>query len=158
MHHSPPGSSVRGILQARVLEWIAIPFSRVSFWPRDWTRVFCISCIGRRILYHCTTWEPRKTLKCQRILRKKNKEDSNVFLRKSQMTMKITQYHELSGKCKLKPQWNAKSHTSEWLLSKDNVLYDQNSKNWWGCREVGTLIELEDYWHWKWKWFCDPME
>ena len=35
---SPPGSSVRGILQARVLEWVSISFSRGSSWPRDWTR------------------------------------------------------------------------------------------------------------------------
>ena len=32
---SPPGSSVYGILQARILEWVAIPFSRGSSWPRD---------------------------------------------------------------------------------------------------------------------------
>ena len=36
--YSPPGSSVHGILQARVLEWVAISFSRGSFWPRDWTQ------------------------------------------------------------------------------------------------------------------------
>ena len=35
--------SVRGILQARILEWVAIPFSRGSSWPRDWTQVFCIA-------------------------------------------------------------------------------------------------------------------
>ena len=40
---SPPGSSVHGILQARILEWIAIPFSRGSSQSRDWTRVFCIA-------------------------------------------------------------------------------------------------------------------
>ena len=34
---SPPGSSVYGILQARTLEWSAIPFFRGSSWPRDWT-------------------------------------------------------------------------------------------------------------------------
>ena len=39
MDCSLPGSSVHGILQARVLEWVAIPFSRVSSHPRDWTRV-----------------------------------------------------------------------------------------------------------------------
>ena len=33
----PPGSSVHGISQARMLEWISIPFSRGSSWPRDWT-------------------------------------------------------------------------------------------------------------------------
>ena len=44
-----PGSSVHGIIQARILEWVDIPFSRVSSWSRDWTWVFCI---GKRILYH----------------------------------------------------------------------------------------------------------
>ena len=41
------GSSVRGISQTRILEWLAISFSRGSSWPRDQT---CISYIGRRIL------------------------------------------------------------------------------------------------------------
>ena len=35
MDRSPPGSSVHGILQARILEWVAIPFSRESSQPRD---------------------------------------------------------------------------------------------------------------------------
>ena len=41
--------TVHGILQARILEWVAVPFSRASSWPRDWTPV---SWIGRWILYH----------------------------------------------------------------------------------------------------------
>ena len=41
MDSSPPGSSVHGILQARILEWVAILFSRGSFQPRDRTRVCC---------------------------------------------------------------------------------------------------------------------
>ena len=57
MDCSPPGSSVHGILQARILEWVAISYSRGSSWPRDWTWVSCISCIGRQILHHCATWE-----------------------------------------------------------------------------------------------------
>ena len=39
MDCSPPGSSVRGILQARILEWVAMSFSRESSQPRDQTRV-----------------------------------------------------------------------------------------------------------------------
>ena len=39
MDYSPPGSSVHGILQARILEWLAIPFSRGSSWPRDWSQL-----------------------------------------------------------------------------------------------------------------------
>ena len=41
--YSPPGSSVLGILQARILEWVAIPFSRGSSWARDQTQVSCIA-------------------------------------------------------------------------------------------------------------------
>ena len=44
-----PDSSVHGIFQARILEWVAIPFSRGSSRPRDQTQV---SCISRQILYH----------------------------------------------------------------------------------------------------------
>ena len=54
MDCSPPGSSVHGIFQAGILECIAISSSRGSCQPRDQTR---ISCIGRQILYHWTTWE-----------------------------------------------------------------------------------------------------
>ena len=47
MDCSPPGSSVHGISKATILEWIAISFSRESFWLSDWT---CVSCMGRQIL------------------------------------------------------------------------------------------------------------
>ena len=43
---SPPGFSVHEILQARILEWIAISFSRRSSWLMDWTRISCIA-VGR---------------------------------------------------------------------------------------------------------------
>ena len=43
MHCSPPGSSVHGILQARILEGVAIPFSRGSLQPRDRTWVSCVA-------------------------------------------------------------------------------------------------------------------
>ena len=52
---SLPGSSVHAILQARVLEWGAIAFSRGSSQPRDWTRV---SCIGTR---RFNLWATRET-------------------------------------------------------------------------------------------------
>ena len=45
--------------QARILEWVAISSFRGPSRPRDQT---CISCIGRRILYHCDTWEARSYL------------------------------------------------------------------------------------------------
>ena len=64
MDCSPPDFSVHGILQARILEWIAISFSRGSSWPRDRTQVsritsgfFTIWAIGKSLLliYVCIT-------------------------------------------------------------------------------------------------------
>ena len=49
---SPPGSSVHGILQARILEWVAISFSRGSSRPRHPTQVSSISCIEGRFFTH----------------------------------------------------------------------------------------------------------
>ena len=54
MDCSPPGSSVHGMLQAKLLEWVAIPFSRESSWPRNWIQV---SCVAGRLL---TIWATRK--------------------------------------------------------------------------------------------------
>ena len=51
MDCSLPGSSIRGILQARVLQWVAMPSSR------DRTHVFYISCIAGRLFTHWATWE-----------------------------------------------------------------------------------------------------
>ena len=46
MDHSPPGSSVHGILQTRILEWVAMLSSRGSSWPRDRTCISCIFCFA----------------------------------------------------------------------------------------------------------------
>ena len=57
MDCSPPGSFVHGVLQARVLEWVAMPSSGGCSLPRAQTHVSCISCIGRWVLYHWTIWD-----------------------------------------------------------------------------------------------------
>ena len=49
---SPPGSSVHGILQARLLKWVAMPSCRGSSRPRNQTHISYVSCIGRQVLYH----------------------------------------------------------------------------------------------------------
>ena len=54
---SPLGLSVHRISQARLWEWVAISSSRASSWPKDHIQVSCVSSIGKKILYHCTTWE-----------------------------------------------------------------------------------------------------
>ena len=50
MDYSLPGSSVHGIFQTRILEWVAISYFRGSSPPRDWTLISCISSIGRWVL------------------------------------------------------------------------------------------------------------
>ena len=59
---SPPGSSVHGISQARLLEWVAISFSRGSSQPRDWTQV---SLIAGGFF---TSWATRKAYSCSDII------------------------------------------------------------------------------------------
>ena len=54
MDHSLSGSSVHGIFQARILEWVALSFPKRSFQPRVWTRVSCI--VGRCF----TVWATRE--------------------------------------------------------------------------------------------------
>ena len=55
--YNPPGSSVCGVLQASRLEWVAISSSRGSSQPRDRTRICCVSCFGRQVFNHWTTWD-----------------------------------------------------------------------------------------------------
>ena len=71
MRCSPPGSTIHGISQARVLQWAAISFSRGSSKPRDQTQV---SRTGRWILCHWATWEARAKLGywCEPTLKKVN--------------------------------------------------------------------------------------
>ena len=57
MNYSPPGPSVHGILQSRILECVAISSSRGFSQPRDQTLLSCVSCIGKQILNHHATWE-----------------------------------------------------------------------------------------------------
>ena len=82
MDYSQPGSSVHGMSQARMLEWVAISYSRGSSWSSDRTRVSCVSGIGRQILYHCT-------MKC--------------FLVKE--SSKLQNHPELASNCLLTLRW-----------------------------------------------------
>ena len=59
MDCSLPGSSIHGILQARILEWVTIPFFRGSSWPRDWIHVSWTASS------FFTFWTTRETLGSQ---------------------------------------------------------------------------------------------
>ena len=62
MDCSPPSSSVHGIIPAKILEWVVISSSKRSSWPRDWTWVSCIYCIGWWILNRWAHWEAQWVL------------------------------------------------------------------------------------------------
>jgi len=66
MDYNPPGSSVHGILQARILEWVATPSSRGSSPPRDPPCISSDSSTGRQILYPWATWELEFTFQHRR--------------------------------------------------------------------------------------------
>ena len=65
---SLPGSTVDGIIQAKILEWVAIPFSRVSSWLRDRTWVSCIA--GRFFTIPATRIKAKNKNECIEILTK----------------------------------------------------------------------------------------
>ena len=58
-NHSPPGSPVPGVPQARTLEWVAMPSSRGPSWPRVWTWVSRVSCIAGGFFTHWATSRER---------------------------------------------------------------------------------------------------
>ena len=60
MDYSLPGSSVHGILQARILNWVAMFFSSGSSWPRNRNFISCISCVAGRFFTVALAYETRK--------------------------------------------------------------------------------------------------
>ena len=106
---SPPGFSVHGILQARMLEWVAIPFSWESSQPRVWTQVSCIT--GRFF----TIWSTRKAP----LFPKATFYDSNclVSIRNSQLLKSLisdsTDHQRYLGCNSEGMEWEPKNQHSE---------------------------------------------
>ena len=96
MDCSPPGSSVHGTLQARILECVAIPSSWESSQPRDQT---CVSCIAGRFFTHWTTWEAH----IENILG--NKANHNKFQKTKSWRMHGEPSSQLSWKSVEKMTW-----------------------------------------------------
>ena len=97
MDSSPADSPVHGILQARVLEWVAILFSRGSSWPRDWTQV---SCTAGGFF---TVWATRKAQLIQR------HSPNNSLLRQWRRNGKILK--KVQSWTKIKPGIEPRSST-----------------------------------------------
>ena len=80
----PPGSSVRGIFQARILEHVAISFSKESSQPRDWTRVSCVSCTSRQVLYQLSHQGSPKSNMTAALIRKQKHGGRRPLWRQTQ--------------------------------------------------------------------------
>ena len=110
---APPGSSVHGILQARILEWVAIPFSGGSSWSRDQTRV---SCIAGRFF---TVWASRKTWKP----RDKGDHGTHWFLCQGESC--VLRHHEGGSPVCERPFW-----APTWLFWPISLEQGGLSSNW----------------------------
>ena len=94
MDCSPPVSSIHGISQARILEWVAISFSRGSSQPRDRTFFSCISCIAGRFF----TTEPWL---CPR----KNKQSRRAGVKDLNRRVVGDQPGSENGECEMASKW-----------------------------------------------------
>ena len=129
---SPAGSSVHGISQARILEWVANSFSRGSSWPRDRTCISCISCISRWVLYlWATTEAPKKRL--VRVFLQKN-----YLLAARQMEIRSQPrlgFYLLCSHQVIKPKTQGRSKSGPEkialvnVISSDSILSHQGGKN-----------------------------
>ena len=79
MDCNPPSSSVHGILQAEILELVAVSYSRGFSQFRDWIHISCVSCIGRQTLYHWATWEALQQGKGKQSKFTVKKHDNHCF-------------------------------------------------------------------------------
>ena len=125
-----PGSSVHGILQARTLEWVAIPSSRGSSWPRDWTQV---SCIAGRFF---TNWDSREWKSIYNFSSRDNHISSNQAnltgkrgwasherLRKSPACQDSGCWEGVPRICEDLSLWQSSSHESS-VLSQEGLCTD----------------------------------
>ena len=98
---SPPGSSVQGVLPARILEWVAMTSSRGPSQPRDWTCITCVSCTVVRFFTHWATWEAHTDYTLGLFVKELSmKTDILFYLRKEyrQENKKQTKYFFLKGR------------------------------------------------------------
>ena len=120
---SPPGSSVRGISQARTLEWVAISFSRTSFELKDRTRVSHLLALAGRFRYHWATWEARNTTKQFQLCSLSCWLNCEPAALNGKLSFPLSSYH---------------SWQRFWLYLQDTTLYPYDLKKWTGKHPCGA--------------------
>ena len=130
MDCSPPGSSVHGIFQARILGWVAMSSSRGSSQPRDWTCISYISSIASRFFTHWDTWEASFDMHC--LLKNVTQALSlnAIFWETSVIWEQSGGRSECAGWSTKEERW------AEVLMN----LYNQRSNRNKGSQRPGTLV------------------
>ena len=148
MDCSPPGSSVHGIFQARTLEWVAISFSRRSSRPRDWTRISCVSCIGRKILYHWATWEAHNNMDrfCKHYT-EENKPDTKSTCSFGPIYIKFSEKA-------MAPHSSTLAWKIPWTEEPARL---QSMGSLWVGHDWVTSLSLFTFMHWRRKWQPTPV-
>ena len=117
---SPPGSSVHGILQARILEWVAISFSRGSSQPRDQTHVSRIAgrCLSSNLPsgHNITSGRTVQRFPLEKIKREKHFKNVNIYSCHRIMTVAVKEptVYWLCGSCDWPAPrcwWSCKGHS-----------------------------------------------
>ena len=129
MDHSPLGPSVSGILQSRILEWVAMPSSRGSSWPRDRTCVSYVSCIGMHFWIVVLEKTLESPLDC--------KEIQPVY---SEGRQPWDFFGGNDAKAETPVLWP--THVRRWLTGKNSV-----AGRYWGQEEKGTTEDEMAGWH-----------
>ena len=106
MNCSLPGSSVHGIFQARILEWVAISSSRQSSWPRIWTHAFCVSYICVSITWEAPKW---RCVKPQTVFQISTDPFVSVsqVVSQSSSVYHLSMFENISEKCDQTLIWNS---------------------------------------------------
>ena len=121
--YGPPGSSVHGVILARILEWLAIFSPSGSFRLKDRTRISCTSYIGTEILYHWAAWEALE------LGRTSPKRHLRILLLSSTNWPSVSspspQAHKFKNTCGTPPSW---MHFQRWTFIKQASGPIQNTK------------------------------
>ena len=137
---SSPGSSVHGILQARILGWVAIPFSREFSQPRDWTQV---SCIAGGFF---SVWATRELSHLKKKKKRANAICSNVDGPRDYHTQWIKSERERQILYHITYMWNVNYGTSEPIYKTETN--SQRSDLWLPRGSGGREKEGLGVWGW----------
>ena len=140
MDYSPPDSSVHGVFQAKIQEWVTMPSSRRSFWPMGW---IWVSCIAGRFF---TVWATRETFSSVQFscsvmsnsLRPYGLQHPALSITNSWNLLKLMSIESVMPSKHLilcRPLFLLPSMTDPWKL-KNNKIYCQSSKELQQDREL----------------------